>query len=113
MRLKHLDLAYNEIRLAGPLAIEAIVKSPCAQTLRSIDIRYLPFAPEELLQLVRGCPKLSTLEWEAPKDLDFPQCSPIQDGPAVDAINALLKSRGGEAITFFDEYGPKVRPPGH
>jgi hypothetical protein len=113
LRLEHLDLAYNEIRLAGPLAIEAIVESPCAQTLRSIDIRYLPFVPEELLQLVRGCPKLATLEWEAPKDVDFPHCSPIQDGPAVDAINALLKSRGGEAIAFFDEYGPKVRPPGH
>ena len=113
LRLEHLDLSYNEIRLAGSLAIEAIVESPCAQTLRSIDICYLPFDPEELLQLVRGCPKLATLEWEAPKDLDFPHCSPIQDGPAVDAINALLKSRGGEAIAFFDEYGPKVRPPGH
>ena len=113
LRLEHLDLSYNEIRLAGSLAIEAIVESPCAQTLRSIDICYLPFVPEELLQLVRGCPKLATLEWEAPKDLDFPHCSPIQDGPAVDAINALLKSRGGEAIAFFDEYGPKVRPPGH
>ena len=113
LRLEHLDLSYNEIRLAGSLAIEAIVESPCAQTLRSIDICYLPFVPEELLQLVRGCPKLATLEWEAPKDLDFPHCSPIQDGPAVDAINALLKSRGGEAIAFFDEYGPRVRLPGH
>ena len=122
LRLEHLDLAdkvrsellmSSDIRLAGHLAVEAIVESPCAQTLRSIDICYLPFVPEELLQLVRGCPKLATLEWEAPKDLDFPHCSPIQDGPAVDAINALLKSRGGEAIAFFDEYGPKVRPPGH
>ena len=114
LRLEHLDLSYNEIRLAGSLAIEAIVESPCAQTLRSIDITLLPFLPEDMLRLLRGCPKLAELEWDAPEDYSYDfSLSPIQDGPAVDAINALLKSRGGEAIAFFDEYGPKVRPPGH
>ncbi len=119
LRLEHLDLAYNDIRLAAhhPNAVEVIVESQCAQTLRSIDLCYLPFVPEELLQLLRGCPKLAKLEWEAPEDFngtgqDFP-LFPIEDGPAVDAINALLKSRGGKAIRFFDEYGTTLRPPDH
>ncbi len=109
LRLEYLDVRYNDIRLAGPLAIEAIVESPCAQTLRSIDLCQLPFVPEELLQLVRGCPKLAKLEWEAPEEDEYFSLFPIEDGPAVDAINALLKSRGGKAIAFFDEYGPRPR----
>ena len=123
LRLDHLDLSYLkdesapsavDIRLAGPLAVEAIVESPSAQTLRSIDITHLPFLPEEMLRLLRGCPKLAELEWDAPDGYFYDNSfSPIQDGPAVDAINALLKSRGGKAIRFFDEYGPKVRPPDH
>ncbi len=119
LRLEHLDISYCkdngtfppsavDIRLAGPFAVEAIVESPSAQTLRSIDITHLPFLPEEMLQLLRGCPKLAELEWENPEDYWFDNSfSPIQDGPAVDALNALLKSRGCRPIDyFFDHYGP-------
>ena len=117
LRLEHLDLSFNDISLAAshPNAIDVIVESPCAQTLRSINLCQLPFISEELLQLLRGCPKLAKLEWEAPEEDEYEYLilSPIEDGPEVDAINALLKSRGGEAIAFFEEYGPKVRPPGH
>ena len=115
LRLEHLDLSFNDISLAAshPNAIDVIVESPCAQTLRSINLCQLPFITEELLQLLRGCPKLAKLEWEAPEEDEYEYLilSPIEDGPEVDAINALLKSRGGEAIAFFDEYGPRVRPP--
>ena len=118
LRLEHLDLAdkvrsellmSSDIRLAGHLAVEAIVESPCAQTLRSIDITLLPFLPEDMLRLLRGCPKLAQLEWDAPEDYsyDFP-LSPIQDGPAVDALNALLKSRGCRPIDFYDDDGSLV-----
>ena len=118
LRLEHLDLADkvrsellmdSDIRLAGHLAVEAIVESPCAQTLRSIDITLLPFLPEDMLRLLRGCPKLAQLEWDAPEDYsyDFP-LSPIQDGPAVDALNALLKSRGCRPIDFYDDDGSLV-----
>ena len=119
LRLEHLDLAdkvreellmSSDIRLAGPLAVEAIVESQSAQTLRSLDIAHLPFLPGDMLRLLRGCPKLATLDWEAPEgyfdDFSF---SPIQDGPAVDALNALLKSRGRKwPIYFFDHYGPDL-----
>ena len=99
LRLEHLDLSFNDSSLAAdhPSAIEVIVESPCAQTLRSINLCQLPFIPEELLQLLRGCPKLAKLEWEAPEEDEYFSLFPIEDGPAVDAINALLKSRGGRA----------------
>ena len=120
LRLEHLDLSYRkdngtfppsavDIRLAGPFAVEAIVESPSAQTLRSIDITHLPFLPEEMLQLLRGCPKLAKLEWDNPDGYFFDNSfSPIQDGPAVDALNALLKSRGCRPIDFYDDDGSLV-----
>ena len=80
------------------------MQSPSAQTLRSIAIYYMPdeiFTPANLLRLVRGCPLLSEFEYE---DDSEELLSPIEDGEAVDAINELLKSRGGEE----DEYRPFV-----
>tara|TARA_B100001109_G_C18682662_1_gene389438 strand:+ start:457 stop:705 length:249 start_codon:yes stop_codon:yes gene_type:complete len=59
------------------------------------------FTPANLLRLVRGCPLLSEFEYE---DDSEELLSPIEDGEAVDAINELLKSRGGEE----DEYRPFV-----
>ena len=72
---------------------QKIVESPCAQTLREVDVSYAPqFSSEDVLRLVRGCPRLADLEWETseehPLDHDV-------DGPNVDAIDAILTSRGG------------------
>ena len=56
---------------------------------------------EVLASDVRGCPLLSEFEsYEDSEEL----LSPIEHGEAADAINELLKSRGGEE----DQYGPFV-----
>ena len=76
-------------------AIDILLESPCAQTLRSINLSYAPqFSSEDVLRLVRGCSRLENLDWEVSED------NPLDknvDGPNVDAIDALLMSRGGRA----------------
>ena len=76
-------------------AIDIILESPCAQTLRYINLSYAPhFSSEDVLRLVRGCPRLADLDWETSED------EPLDrdiDGPNVDAVDALLMSRGGRA----------------
>jgi hypothetical protein len=76
----------------SPAVIGIILQSTSAQTLRSIEIYYMHdiFTPPNLLRLVRGCPLLRRVEW----DHDM-QLSPIEDGPNIDAINELIRSRGG------------------
>ncbi len=76
----------------SPEVIDIILQSPSAQTLRHITIYYMHevFNPPSMLRLVRGCPLLRRVEW----DHDM-QLSPIEDGPNIDAINELIRSRGG------------------
>ena len=107
LRLEHLDLVYVDhvTDLAG---FDIILESPCAQTLCSIDVSHtVQFTSACLLRLVRGCPRLAKLEWELSEDYFL---SPIEDGPNIDAINALLDSRGGQGVTvlgnLLGEYGP-------
>ena len=102
LRLEHLELAYFENLTYG--AIDIILESPCAQTLRSIEVCGHPFSPSCVLRLLRGCPMLAKLHWDPSSIL-----SPIEHGPNVDKINALLESRGGEGVWVFDEYGPRQR----
>ena len=90
--------------------IDIILQSPSAQTLRSIAIYYMPdeiFTPANLLRLVRGCPLLSEFEYE---DDSSEEPSPIEHGDAVDAINEMLKSRGGEEDQYrpFVVFGPSL-----
>jgi len=86
------------------LAVDVILESPCAQTLRWIDLSFTHQIPSaDVLRLIRGCPELARLDWEISEGVVL---STIDDGPNVDAINALLESRGGEGIWVFDEYGP-------
>ena len=102
LSLEH--LTFSCMRNLSPAVIDIILQSPSAQTLRSIAIYYMPdeiFTPANLLRLVCGCPLLSEFEYE---DDSEELLSPIEDGEAVDAINELLKSRGGEE----DEYRPFV-----
>ena len=78
-------------------AIDILLESPCAQTLRSINLSYAPqFTSEGVLRLVRGCPELAELRWET----DESGMDRNVDRPNVDAIDALLMSRGGRAFGF-------------
>ena len=90
-----------------PAAVDIIVDSPTAQTLRYFNAYETPIiTPATLLRLVRGCPLLNELEWSCSERL-----SPIEDGPTIDAINELLKSRGGKELDDdpFVEFGPYNR----
>ena len=90
LRLEHLEL--SAVENLTDRAIDIILESPCADTLRSIDIGYdHQFSSEDVLRLVRGCPELAQLEWEN-DDLDRDV-----DGANVAAVDALLVSRGGRA----------------
>ena len=102
LRLEYLELPWAD-NLTGR-AIDIILESPCAQTLREVDVSYAPqFSSEDVLRLVRGCPRLADLEWETseehPLDHDV-------DGPNVDAIDAILTSRGGRT-SGVRTYGPE------
>jgi hypothetical protein len=91
--LERLDLV--SVENLTDRAIDIILESPCAQTLRYINLSYAPhFSSEDVLRLVRGCPRLADLDWETSED------EPLDrdiDGPNVDAVDALLMSRGGRA----------------
>ena len=105
LRLEHLELMYVEN--LTDRAINIILESPCAETLRSIEIYYAhQFSSEDVLRLVRGCPELAELGWEISEDAQLlvqnAEAAAIWDvqhvdGPNVGAINALLESRGGKA----------------
>ena len=93
LRLEFLELPWADNLTDG--AIDIVLESPCAQTLRSVDVSYAPqFSSEDVLRLVRGCPRLAQLDWETsdddPLDRDI-------DGTNVAAVDALLMSRGGSA----------------
>ena len=90
-----------------PAAVDIIVDSPTAQTLRRFNAYETPIIkPATLLRLVRGCPLLNDLHWCRG---DSEPLSPIEDGPTIDAINELLKSRGGKELDPFEAFGPYNR----
>ena len=105
LRLEHLELTC--VQNLTNRAINIILESPCAETLRSIEICHAhQFSSEDVLRLVRGCPELAELSWEIIEDVQLlvqnAEAAAIWDvqhvdGPNVDAINALLESRGGKA----------------
>ena len=60
-----------------------------------------------MLRLVRGCPLLNDFHWCRG---DSEPLSPIEDGPTIDAINELLKGRGGKELDDpFETFGPYNR----
>jgi hypothetical protein len=96
LRLERLELVY--VRNLTDRAIDIILESPCAQTLRTTFLSYPPlFSSARVLRLVRGCPRLTDPEWE-PGD-EHP-LSRTADGANVEAMNALLESRGGEPFQY-------------
>ena len=91
--------------------IEIILQSQSAQTLTflaAIDIPH--FTSAAMLRLMRGCPRLSHLEWHGPHGMNC--MSPMEDGDNVDEIIALMKARGGGFALYgaedclFPHYGP-------
>ena len=94
LHLEHLELPWAEN--LTDVAIDVILESPCAQTLRSVDIsNTYQFSSEDVLRLVRGCPELAKLEWEiTSEEWESDDLDQNVDGAAVDA---LLMSRGGRA----------------
>ena len=107
LSLEHLHLSNMEY--LSPAIIDIILQSPCAQTLRSIEIYYMHdiFTPPNLLRLVRGCPLLSEFGFD---DDSEELLSPIEHGETVDAINELFKSRGGKEDQYlpFIGFGPSL-----
>jgi len=91
-----------------PAAVDIIVDSPTAQTLRHFNAYETPIiTAATMLRLVRGCPLLNDLHWCRG---DSEPLSPIEDGPTIDAINELLKSRGGKELDHpFETFGPYNR----
>ena len=96
LRLERLELVYTQNLTYR--AIDIILESPCAQTLRTTFLSYPSlFSSARVLRLVRGCPRLTDPEWE-PGD-EHP-LSRIADGANVEAMNALLESRGGRPFQY-------------
>ena len=96
LRLERLELVYTQN--LTDRAIDIILESPCAQTLRTTFLSYPPlFSSARVLRLVRGCPRLTDPEWE-PGD-EHP-LSRAADGANVEAMNALLESRGGRRFEY-------------
>jgi len=85
-----------------PAAVDIILDSPTGQTLRYCNIYETPIiTAATLLRLVRGCPLLNEVEWSWKERL-----SPIEDGATIDAINELLRRRGGKELDPFVDFGP-------
>ena len=86
------------MRRLSPGALDIIVESTSARTLRSVGI-YVPRSLVQLitsaavLRLVRGCPELSDLSLETAGDAYY--WTPDEDGQNNDAIDEVIDSRGG------------------
>ena len=106
------SLSLERLRLTSaerlsPAAVDTILQSRSAQTLRTLMVFETPvLTSTNMLRLVRGCPLLNDLHWC--RD-DSEPLSPIEDGPTIDAINELLKSRGGKELDPFEAFGPYNR----
>ncbi len=98
LRLEYLEL--SSVENLTDRAIDIILESPCAQTLRSLEVAYAPqFSSRDVLRLVRGCPELAEFQWESQGESNESGLDQNVDGALanVAAIHALLISRGGKA----------------
>ena len=75
--------------------IDIILQSRSAQTLRGVTFYDTLFVTlENMLRFARGCPLLVEAEWHAmDHDLDD-----TEHRSNIDAIDRLLKSRGGKGM---------------
>jgi len=123
------NLALESLTLDGldavtPAIVDVILQSKAAMTLSvlcifDVGIRYSVFTSASLLRLVRGCPKLCSVGWDAKTK---PRWSAFRDGDNADELNELLKNRclahpdpewrtwDEESDGFgFREYGPRTQ----
>ena len=95
LSLEHLSLtAENSL---SPAAIDTIFQSRSAQTLRSLMVYETPvLTSTNMLRLVGGCPLIVEVNWYQNDGL-----SSATEEDDFDAINRLLKSRGGKEMSFY------------
>ena len=107
LSLARLDL--SDLRRLSPGALDIILESTSARTLRSVGI----YAPRSLVQLitsaavlrlVRGCPELSDLSLETAGDAYY--WTPDEDGQNMDEIDKLIESRPGGYFEVGRDFCP-------
>ena len=96
------SLSLERLRLTSaerlsPAAVDTILQSRSAQTLRTLMVFETPvLTSTNMLRLVRGCPLIVDVKWYQ-EDGD----SSATEEDNFDAINRLLKSRGGKEMSFY------------
>ena len=95
LSLEHLRLMAADS--LSPAAIDTILRSRSAQTLRALMVFETPvLTSTNMLRLVRGCPLIVDVSWYQ-EDGD----SSATEEDNCNAINRLLKSRGGKEMSFY------------
>ena len=108
--LRLYDLELEDLRLLTSHIVDGITRSRSAATLSSLTIEYSaadppepgsPLRAEDVLRLLQGCPKLSSLTWSMHEyDRDRAGIDRVRCGAIVD----LLKDRGATIDRYyFDE----------
>ncbi len=109
-RLETLGLAPSAGLTVGAMhydAVDIIVNSPCAATLRKISV-YDLLSSADLLRLLRGCPNISEVCWDfgGGRDPFFRQ----RDLANLHTLLRILESRGGKLDSGYHHACRHVRP---
>ena len=108
-RLETLGLAPSANLTVGAMhydAVDIIVNSPCAATLRKIRV-YDLLSSADLLRLVRGCPNISEVCWDFGDGVPFNR---RRDLANLHTLLRILESRGGKFDSGFLRLRRHVRP---
>ena len=108
-RLEMLGLAPSANLTVGAMhydAVDIIVNSPCAATLRKIRV-YDLLSSADLLRLVRGCPNISEVCWDFGDGVPFNR---RRDLANLHTLLRILESRGGKFDSGFLRLRRHVRP---
>ena len=108
-RLEILGLARSAALTVGAMhydAVDIIVNSPCAATLRKIRV-YDLLSSADLLRLVRGCPNISEVCWDFGDGVPFNR---RRDLANLHTLLRILESRGGKFDSGFLRLRRHVRP---
>ena len=108
-RLETLGLAPSTGLTVGAMhydAVDIIVNSPCAVTLRKIRV-YDLLSSTDLLRLVRGCPNISEICWDFGDGVPFNR---RRDLANLHTLLRILESRGGKFDSGFLRLRRHVRP---
>jgi hypothetical protein len=105
LSLEKLYLGYENCSMLTSAVVDVILRSPTAQSLSGACIMDLPgIAPGDVLRLVRGCPRLTSLDYSLdPVDSDDESVEigasglSAADQSHIGDLFALLESRCREA----------------